>query len=77
MVTKMKTMSKSRIIELLGIELQCVKRASGLELDLSSGDWIQTGDICDRDCEHCDLVQDSAELLNMYCQAISALRRSG
>lgn len=45
-------MKKSRILELLECERQCILRNS-----LES---------CDRDCANCDLLQDSEALLNMY-----------
>ena len=45
-------MKKSRILELLECERQCILRNS-----LES---------CNRDCANCDLLQDSEALLTMY-----------
>ena len=54
-------MTKERVIELLSIERECVARNE-------SG--------CDRDCAHCDLVQETAELLEMYSAAIAIIEDS-
>lgn len=45
-------MNKQRVIELLRIEKNCIKRN---ELNR-----------CDRECQKCDLLQDSGELISMY-----------
>ena len=46
-------MTSERVVELLKIERECIKRNS-----------IPFG--CDRRCGECDLVQDTDELLEMY-----------
>ena len=72
-------MTKQRAMELLMIERACVKRGSGME-----GTWEMTNDgvrvryeqvspECDRNCAVCPLVQDSAELLQMYDLAIKVM----
>ena len=45
-------MEGKRILELLKIERECVRRNSNNE--------------CDRNCAKCDLVQKDADLLEMY-----------
>ena len=50
-------MTNEEIIELIKIEKQCVLRA----------------DTCDRQCDNCDLVQDSNKLLEMYDEIIYIL----
>ena len=45
-------MEDKRILELLKIERECVRRNSDCE--------------CDRNCVKCDLVQTDGELLEMY-----------
>ena len=52
-------MTIERMIELLNIEHQCVLR--------------NTNDNCNRDCGACDLVQDDADLDEMYTEAVSIL----
>ena len=52
-------MKVDRIVELLTIEHQCMLRKS------------HNG--CDGRCEACELVQDDAELHEMYTQAIAML----
>lgn len=47
-------MNLNRAIELLKIERECINRNN------------ETAVLCDRDCEKCDLVQSSEELLEMY-----------
>ncbi len=54
-------MTKERMVELLKIEKECVTRASK--------------DICDRQCDKCELVQDDKELLTMYEKVISLMIR--
>lgn len=66
-------MTNRRAMELLMIEMACVKRASGMEYDLNKQDWIDTGHVCNRDCANCALVQDSKELLDMYGFMISKI----
>ena len=48
-----------RIIELLNIERECVRRNSGQN--------------CDRNCGACDLVQDDKELMAAYDSAVEML----
>ena len=50
-------MTLERIIELLRIERECVRRA----------------ETCTRHCEICPLVQDDKELIQAYDQAIGLL----
>ena len=50
-------MEESRVIELLRIERECVRR----------------GSTCNRDCANCDIVQDTDELLEMYGTAIELI----
>lgn len=65
-------MTNRRAMELLMIERACVRKGSGM-------DWVykdcgecyfegyaKVTDECDRDCAHCELVQKSEELLEMY-----------
>lgn len=59
-------MTNKRAMELLMIEMACVKWASGMEYDLENQEWTETGHVCNRDCANCVLVQDSKELLEMY-----------
>jgi len=51
-------MTNRRILELLEIERECVKRNAASVLR------------CDRDCARCDLAQSDAELLEMYDEII-------
>lgn len=51
-------MTLGRILELLKIERECIKRNN-----------IPFG--CDRKCGECDLVQDTDELLKMYDMVIA------
>lgn len=53
-------MKKSRILELLEYERQCILRNSD--------------NSCNRDCANCDLVQDSKELLTMYDQVMAMVK---
>ena len=65
-------MTNRRAMELMMIERACVRRASGMDwVRKDLGEAIYEGydkvaDECDRDCANCVLVQDSAELLEMY-----------
>lgn len=43
-------MNLERVKELMEIERECVSR----------------GDLCDRDCKNCELVQETRELLEAY-----------
>ena len=56
-------MTLSRAIELLKIERECIDRNN------------ETAVLCDRDCEKCDLVQSSEELLEMYDFVIKYIER--
>jgi hypothetical protein len=71
-------MTNRRAMELLMIEMACVRRGSGMEYGIEVSEdgcemkqgWIKVHDDCDRDCAHCELVQDSEELLEMYNKVI-------
>ena len=63
-------MTNRRAMELLMIEMACVKAGSGMEYDLEKQDWTETGHVCNRDCANCVLVQDSRELLEMYSYVV-------
>lgn len=52
-------MTVQRVVELLRIELECIKRNNGSS--------------CDRNCSQCDLVQDSQELIDYYETAIQII----
>lgn len=52
-------MTVHRVLELLRIELECIKRNNGSS--------------CDRNCGQCDLVQDSQELIDCYKTAIQII----
>lgn len=54
-------MTVQRMVELLGIEYECMLRGS-------HGD-------CDRKCEDCELVQDDDELHEMYTNVIEIVRK--
>lgn len=56
-------MTIQRMIELLQIEKECITRNNGVN--------------CDRNCDKCDLVQDSQELLDMYEEVINFIRVHG
>ena len=51
--------SLPRLIELMEIERECIIR--------------NTYNDCNRQCDQCDLVQDSAELISTYTRIISIL----
>lgn len=51
-------MQDTRVIELLKIERECIRKSSS----------------CDRRCGNCELVQDTDELLEMYKTAIELLK---
>lgn len=54
-------MELKRMIDLLKIERECVRRNSDCE--------------CDRDCANCDLVQIDKDLLEMYDSVIETLSK--
>ena len=54
-------MTHNRMIELLKTELLCVKK--------------NVYNACDRDCEHCDLVQDAEEIIKMYSRVIDLVKK--
>jgi len=53
-------MTKERMIELLKIEHECMRRGAHNE--------------CDRDCAKCELVQDDRELDEMYTGVVALLK---
>lgn len=53
-------MTKERMIELLEIEHECMRRGAHNE--------------CDRDCANCELVQDDRDLDEMYTGVIALLK---
>lgn len=53
-------MGIERIIEILNIEKECVKRNINKD--------------CERDCETCDLVLEDDEIITAYTLAISILK---
>ena len=53
-------MTLARIVELLSIERECISRN-------------QHND-CNRDCAHCDLVQEDWELNEMYGKVIEIVK---
>ena len=53
-------MTKERMIELLEIEHECMRRGAHSE--------------CDRDCAKCEIVQDDKELDEMYTGVIALLK---
>lgn len=53
-------MTKERMIELIEIEHECMRRGAHSE--------------CDRDCANCELVQDDQELDEMYTVVITLLK---
>jgi len=56
-------MTTERMIELLEIEHECMKRGAH--------------DECDRDCARCELVQDDHDLDEMYTGVITLLKEHG
>ena len=54
-------MTNQKILDLLEIERECILRNNGQN--------------CDRDCERCDLVQDPADLIEMYNAVIADYKR--
>lgn len=54
-------MNIPRVLELLKIEKECISRNEQSQ--------------CDRCCSTCDLVQDTNELLEMYCSLIDFLEQ--
>jgi len=53
-------MTIQRMIELLGIEHECMLRGAHND--------------CDRDCANCELVQDDGDLHEMYTDVIALLK---
>lgn len=53
-------MTKERMIELIEIEHECMRRGAHSE--------------CDRDCANCELVQDDRDLDEMYTGVIAILK---
>lgn len=56
-------MTNTGAIKLLEIERECISRNNEKMI------------LCDRNCEKCDLVQDSDKLVEMYNYAIESLKR--
>ena len=54
-------MTNERILQLLKIERECIKRNGEGE--------------CDRDCANCDLVQIDSDLIEMYDNAIELYQK--
>lgn len=57
-------MTLERMVHLLKIELECLQRN-------------KFGIGCDRNCETCDIVQDTNELITMYKSVIDLLQTGG
>ena len=57
-------MTNKRALELLLIEMSCVKKGSGMKK--IDGKWVKIAEDCDRNCVNCTLVQKAEELLEMY-----------
>ena len=55
-------MTLNRAVELMKIELSCVRRNEDGK--------------CDRDCASCDLVQQTPELIEMYEYVISRMEET-
>lgn len=51
------------LINIIKTEKQCVQRASGI-----------FGTPCNRDCENCDLVMDSTDIIEAYNQILTMLQ---
>lgn len=74
-------MTMRRAMELLMIERACVRKGSGMEWMWTPGEdgysqwegYRKVHEECDRDCANCELVQDAAELLEMYDKAIKVM----
>ena len=55
-------MTTEQAIKLMQVEVACIKRASNVDHP------------CTRECETCELIQKSADLLAAYSMAVDALR---
>ena len=55
-------MTIEQAIKLMQVEVACIERASNIDHP------------CTRECENCDLLQKSADLLAAYGMAVDALR---
>ena len=74
-------MTMRRAMELLMIERACVRKGSGMEWTWVPGDdgysqwegYRKVHEECNRDCANCVLVQDAAELLEMYDKVIGVM----
>ena len=55
-------MTTEQAIKLMLVEMTCIKRASNADHP------------CTRECETCELIQKSADLLAAYSMAVDALR---
>lgn len=74
-------MTMRRAMELLMIERACVRKGSGMEWTWVPGDdgysqwegYRKVHEECNRDCANCVLVQDAAELLEMYDKVIQVM----
>ena len=74
-------MTMRRAMELLMIERACVRKGSGMEWTWVPGDdgysqwegYRKVYEECNRDCANCVLVQDAAELLEMYDKVINVM----
>lgn len=55
-------MTTEQAIKLMQVEMTCIKRASNAD------------NTCTRECEKCDLIQKSEDLIAAYNTAINALR---
>ena len=66
-------MDIKKAIKLLKIERRCVLQASGLIEAREGGYKNDPHGGCDRDCEHCGLVQETKDLIDMYDYVIEKL----
>ena len=55
-------MTTEQAIKLMHVEMTCIERASNIDHP------------CTRECETCELIQKSADLLAAYGMAVDALR---
>ena len=55
-------MTTEQAIKLMQVEVACIKRASNIDHP------------CTRECEKCDLLQKSEDLIAAYGMAVAALR---
>ena len=56
-------MSTKELITIIKNEKQCVQRAAGI-----------FGKPCNRDCENCDLIMDSTDIIEAYNQILTMLQ---